>query len=278
VFVDADPKLAVCLGAARWAAHHGPADEPTIEVAAPIAAPEVDVAAPVAAATSVTPAARSRTPMLIGAGIGAVVLVVVAVVALSGGGGSKPPAAAASSRSTTTSTVVATTAAPAPTTAAPPATQVVSDDTGTFAVELPQSFATDTAFRQLGGVDVAHISGADDLVGYLRGDWNATGVTVLVADRGQAGTVDQILTSFDPGGTCVTHGDRNTFSNALGSGLVQHFDGCGTGGAASQILAAVDLPQYGAVMLVGAIAHGASTEATQQLFESVADSISPLTN
>lgn len=159
----------------------------------------------------------------------------------------EPATTAVPETTTPATTAPPTTAAPAP----PPGDETVEvvDGTGTFAVTLPMQFATNVQPVNIGGVEFAHVSGAEDLTRYLAGDWTALGVSVFVTSAG-SGTAADLAAIFDPLGACTSSSGPIPYSSEIGSGVAVEYDGCG-GGPWSQAVLAVDVPSEGAVVVLG---------------------------
>lgn len=219
IALDADPKHAIALGAARWAdeltgqpgiAGNAPSPDPAV-AAAPVGGVVVATPPPVPPAPDPLPTPawqpapaaataaggnRGLLAVFVGLALLAVVVVVVAVVRSQS---PAPPAA-------TPTTVATSTAAGAPTSSAAsgsggttPGAEgfvVVTDGTGRLQVEVPEGWSQhNTAQVVVNGVQADQIAASTDLNGYQT-SFFVPGVTVTSAPTAQAGTPTQILASI----------------------------------------------------------------------------------
>lgn len=266
--------------------------------------------APAAAAAPgpVPPASpkKSKTPLLIGAGLLAVAALVGGILAFAGGDddGSTsrpdrtedtedtdpddtrpddtepaPTDAPASSAPVTTATpltlpatVVPTTVAPATTVAPSGEVVEVVDDTGSFSVLLPAEFEVSTTPVPIGAATMAHVTGAADLDRYLTGDFSVMGITVLAGPTDAVGTPADLLAVFDPGDECTSSTTEVGAPTSKGAATIIRYDGCG-GADYSEVLIALNLEALGRILFVGVQSVGPSGEAPRQLAMAVLDSV-----
>ena len=280
-----------------------PPPSPPLAASAPLAPPVPSAAAVLpaaAAAQSTTPAARitallgdraKRPRLLIAAGVVALVLI-VAVVALTRGKSS--PAKAGGATSTTASTpgtttppttapptstaapsTVAATVAPttAPVTVAAAPTQQVADSTGSFTVLLPAGMATNTAPLTLSGVSFAHVSGSNDLAGYLAGNWSSGGISVLATDSASV-TPSQAAAALSPGASCTSSSGEQPYTTPQSSGVMVEYNGCS--GSYAETIIAVEVPAAHAVVLVGGTGPGPTAAGLTESIKNVLASVRPL--
>jgi len=121
---------------------------------------------------------------------------------------------------------------------------------------------------------VAHISGAEDLDRYLTGDFSVIGTSVLVAAAADVGSVEEALTAFLPGPSCATELPAEPYEiDGLGGGLLLGFEDCDGGN--SEVLAAIDVPAFGAIALVAVQGPG-PTSFTGVLLDAVFLSLTPV--
>jgi actin-like ATPase involved in cell morphogenesis len=304
VVVDAHPKHAIALGAASIARSDDPDTTTAVAadtIALPLAGPSVVAASSTAPGdTNRRPPWRW---VAAGVGAFAVAAVAVLVLSGGGSGDADSVATASANTLATTqpTTGDSTEAAPgttveAPTTSearvddttatdttptdttptdtatptslapTPPVDETVEvvDGTGTFAVTLPMQFTTNVQPVNIGGVDFAHVSGAEDLGRYLSGDWTALGVSVFVTAN-SAGSAATLAPIFDPLGACTTSSGPQPYTSSIGSGVLYEFDGCGTGPWSQSVLA-VDVPAQGAVVIFGGQGPGPAAPGLTEWF------------
>jgi hypothetical protein len=152
----------------------------------------------------------------------------------------------------------------------------VLDDTHRFTVELPVAFHATTTAVDLGGIPVAHVSAATDLERYLAGDWATVGTSIYVAERSVVGSLEEALELVGPADDCAVQAAPAVLDAAIGRGLVQHFDGCGTAGTSGHVLGVVAVPAGDTIVIAGVRAPGPAAAASSALFSIVIASITPL--
>lgn len=149
----------------------------------------------------------------------------------------------------------------------------VTDDTKFFTVQLPGKFKTDTAPIDANGIQVAQVSGSEDLNAY-NNDHDTIGVTVLGAPADKLQAPAALVNLFDPGATVCT--DRNQASGVatkLGATEVLYLDGCGPN-KASKVVMAVQASS-GAVFVVVAQGNGPANGPLLQFAQAVLETITP---
>jgi hypothetical protein len=154
-------------------------------------------------------------------------------------------------------TVVATTVAVASSPPVPLPTMVeVVDQSGTLIAQMPQTFQTNVLGVTLNGVQMHHVSGADDMQRYLAGDFTAFGATVLAGPTALVGTPSDLLVQFDPSVACTLTDGEVDLPTPQGAVTVLSYDLCA--GDNAMVLMAVQMDELHQVVLVSVQGPGPS--------------------